>query len=265
MTGVILNDTQRGFLEELLLQGRGVVTYEQLADLIPYEHDVAKRRFVSQLRRAGWLVPIKKGVYQVASDISALGTLTLSRYVVAQVLLPGSYVSFESALQFHGLHDQLMQTVTSVARKQLASVTRAEFVYRFVKTTEQNFFGYEEHTLDGEMAQIASVEKAIIDMIQFHRSDSSTDRVLEILAEHRHDLDQARLMDYLLRANLTTQRIFGLLFDRLGLAYDPRLEESARSRSADSRLSARAQTYNAKWRIYYDPAMFRHNELRHQA
>lgn len=265
MTSVVLNDAQRAFLEELLLRGGGVMTYERLVGLIPYEHDVAKRRFVSQLRRAGWLVPIKKGVYQVASDLSALGKLTLSRYVIAQVLVPGSYVSFEAALQFHGLHDQLMQTTTSVAQKQYAAVTLQGYTYRFVKTGEQYFFGYKEHALDGEKAQIATAEKALIDMIQFHRSDASTDRVLEILVENGHALDQERLVDYLLRANLTTQRVFGLLLDSSGLAYDPRLEESARQSIADSRLSTAAQTYNAKWRLYYDPAMFRHYELQHQA
>jgi predicted transcriptional regulator of viral defense system len=110
MTSQILSDDQQDFLEVVLLQLGGVVTYEQIAGLIPYDHEVAKRRFVSQLRRAGWFVPIKNGLYQVTSDISALGTLSLSRYVIAQYLLPGSYVSFEGALQFHGLHDQLMQT-----------------------------------------------------------------------------------------------------------------------------------------------------------
>lgn len=264
MTSTVLNDTQRAFLEELLLQHGQVVTYEQIVTHIPYEHEVAKRRFVSQLSRAGWLVPIKKGLYQVAADIGSLGTLTLSRYVIAQYLLPGSYVSFEAALQFHGLHDQLMQTTTSVALKQRTKVVLQGFAYRFVKTTKQYFFGFEAHMLDGQLAQIATVEKALIDMIQFHRSDYATDRVLEILVEQWDELDQSRLIDYLLRANLTTQRTFGLLFDQLHLTYDRKLEERARSSTSDSRLTATAQNYSAKWRLYYDPAIFRHYELPHQ-
>lgn len=260
MTNTVLNNTQQKFLEEILLCFGAVVAYDQLAEHIPYDSDAAKRRFVSQLRRAGWLVPIKKGLYQVASDVSALGMLTLSRYVIAQYLLPGSYVSFEAALQFHGLHDQLMQTTTSVALKQHATVTLQGFTYRFVKTSEQYYFGFEQHTLGGQVAQIATVEKSLIDLVQFHRSDYSTDRVLEVLSEHWNDLDPARLTDYLLRANLTTQRIFGLLLDRLQLAYDRKLEKSARSSPADSRLSATANTHSAKWRLYYDPALFRHYE-----
>jgi len=104
MKSAVLNTTQLAFLEELMLRFGKVVTYEQLAPLVPTRDAVAKRQFVSRLAVAGWLVRIKKGVYQVA-DISSLGTLTLSRYALAQILAPGSYVSFEAALQFHGMHD----------------------------------------------------------------------------------------------------------------------------------------------------------------
>lgn len=263
MTGTVLNETQRTFLEDILAEFGSVVSYEQIAPYIPYQEDVAKRRFVSQLSRAGWLVRIKKGLYQVAADIGSLGTLTISRYAIAQHLLPGSYVSFEAALQFHGLHDQLLQTTTSVGLQQRASVTLAGYTYRFVKSTERYFFGFDEHRLDGQPVRIATVEKALIDMVQFHRSSYSADRVLEILSESQDDVDQQRLTGYLLRANLTTQRVFGLLFDHLDLPYDKQLEESARSSSAASRAEPHGQEYNAKWRLYYDPGMFRHTSSHH--
>src|SRR5690349_9589783 len=143
MANTLLNNNQRIFLEEIILQHGTVVTYEQLIEHIPHQDAAAQRRFVSQLTRAGWLVRIKKGLYQVAADIASLGTLTLSNYVVAQLLHPGSYVSFESALQFHGLHDQLIRSTTSVALKQHATVTIDGFMYRFVRTTKQYFYGSE--------------------------------------------------------------------------------------------------------------------------
>lgn len=263
MTSTILNESQRTFLEDILAEFGSVVSYEQVAPYIPHREDVAKRRFVSQLSRAGWLVRIKKGLYQVAADIGSLGTLAISRYAIAQQLLPGSYVSFEAALQFHGLHDQLLQTTTSVGLQQRASVTIEGYTYRFVKTTGQYFFGFEERRLDGQPARIATAEKALVDMVQFHRSSYSADRVLEILSESQDDVDQKRLTDYLLRSNLTTQRVFGLLFDHLDLPYDKKLEDSARSSSAASRAEPHGQEYNAKWRLYYDPGMFRHTSSHH--
>lgn len=100
------------------------------------------------------------------------------------------------------------------------------------------------------------MEKALIDCVQFSRSAYRAVPVLEILSEYGHAVDYARLSDYLLRANLTTQRIFGLLLDRLHLPYDPSLVDSARRSRAGSPLSASAQVYSARRRLYHDLHLF---------
>lgn len=253
MKSTFLNSVQLTFLEELILRFGKVVIYEQIAPLIPTADAVAKRQFVSRLIAAGWLVRIKKGVYQVADDISSLGTLTLSRYAIAQILAPGSYVSFEAALQFYGLHDQLQQTTTSISLTQHPSVTIQGYGYRFVKTREKYYFGFQKQTLDGQEALLASPEKALIDMVQLHRSLHSTDRVVEILSGHRDTINPERLLSYLARSNLTTQRIFGLIFDTVDFPYDEQLVHSAQKGKAVSKLTAESSAYNAKWRLYYMP------------
>ena len=253
MKSAVLNTTQLTFLEELMLRFGKVVTYEQIAPLVATADAVAKRQFMSRLVAAGWLVRIKRGVYQVADDISSLGTLTLSRYAVAQILVPASYVSFEAALQFHGMYDQLLQTTTSISPTQRPLVTLQGYRYRFVKTSEKYNFGFQEHALDGQRALIASPEKAIIDIVQLHRTAHSTDRVAEVLSEYRGNIDQERLHSYLSRSNLTTQRIFGLLFDTVNFPYDQQLVHSAQKGQAASKLNVDSREYNAKWRLYYTP------------
>jgi predicted transcriptional regulator of viral defense system len=250
----ILNRTQLEFLEQIIARYGTVVTYAQIAPYVPTQDELGKRQFVSRLSGAGWLVRIKNGVYQVA-DLTSLGTATLSRYAIAHILSPDSYVSFEAALQFHGLHDQLMQTATSVALKQHQSVVVQEITYQFVKTAPKFFYGYEQHICGGQPAQIAVAEKALIDMIQLHRSYYTTDRVAEILADVTSELDMPRLHNYLWKANLTTQRIFGFLLDRLGIADDPDLVSRARGGQSASRLTSSSTRYDAKWHLYYDPSI----------
>ena len=253
MNTVVLNSTQLSFLEELMLHGGKVVTYEEMAPFVAGDSDVLKRQFISQLAKAGWLVRIKKGVYEVA-DISSLGTLTLSRYVIAQILAPGSYVSFEAALQYHGMYDQLLKTTTSVGLSQRPAVTVQGYHYRFVKTGQKFFWGFEEHTLDDQKAVIALPEKALIDMVQLHRSAYSTDRVAESLSEHQESINMERLLAYLLRCNRTTQRIFGLLLEALGLPYSQNLLHSAQQGQATSKLTTESNEYNARWRLYHPPS-----------
>lgn len=253
-TRAVLNRTQLDFLEQVIVRYGMVVTYDEIAALVPGVDQAAKRQFVSRLSQAGWLVRIKKGVYQVA-DLASLGTVTLSRYAVAQLLAPHSYVSFEAALQFHGLHDQLMQSVTSVALQQRRRAAVAGIDYHFVRTAPKFFFGYEQHVVDGQTAQIATKEKALIDMVQLHRTQHTGDRVAEILADSAHQLDLSQLEAHLRRANLTTQRIFGWLFDTLSIPYDPALAVRASASSASSRFTASSTAYDPKWRLYYDQSI----------
>ncbi|MDQ3249457.1 MAG: hypothetical protein M3Q45_09685 [Chloroflexota bacterium] len=253
MKKTILTQIQLAVLEQLLAEVGPIVKFDQITRFLPQTMPAAQRQFVHRLAQAGWLVRIKKGLYQVA-DLSSLGTLTLSRYTVAQLLVPESYVSFESALHYHGLYDQLMRGTTSVALKQHATVERQEYAYAYVKTARKYFYGWHEHAIDGRMVSIAAPEKALIDIIQFHRTESTTDVVREKLFEYQDALDWPVLHTYLTRATLTTQRIFGFLLDSLKLDSSP-LQDTGRQSLMVSKLTPHSTVYNAKWRLYYEPCL----------
>ncbi len=253
MKQTVLNQAQLTVLEHILAQFGSVVSFDQIAECLPDTTPAARRQFVHRLVKAGWLVRIKKGLYQVA-DLSSLGTLTLSRYAIAQLLVPESYISFESALQYHGLYDQLQRGTSSVTLKQHATVELYGYAYVYVKTTAKSFYGWQEHAIDGQLVKMATPEKALIDMIQLHRTEYSTDVVREKLADYQGDLDWPTLYAYLARANLTTQRIFGWLLDSLHLDSSP-LQIKAHQSPMVSKLTAHSATYNPKWRLYYEPTL----------
>lgn len=247
-----LTQTQQEVLEHALVRHGAIVTTADLADLIPLEDAGQKRRFVKQMADTGWLVRIKRGLYQIA-DLSSLGMLTLSRYTIAQLLVEESYVSCEAALQFHGMYDQLPATVTSVARTQYPTVTLEGIAYQYIKTSDKYYFGWEEVSLDGRTNKIATAEKALIDLVQFHRTRLGVNLVAEKLAVYRDDLNMARLQAFLLRSNLATLRIFGLMLDQLEI--DTRaLWEVSRHSTTASRLTAASELHDGRWRLYYDDA-----------
>ena len=253
MKRVSLALPQQKVLENALVQYGSVVTTADLAKLIPVQGAAQKRRFVKQMADAGWLVRVKRGLYQIA-DLSSLGMLTLSRYTIAQLLVEDSYVSFQAALQFHGMYDQLPGTVASVSLKQYPTVTLEGIEYQFIKTSEKYYFGWEEATMDGRTNKIATAEKALIDLVQFHRTRLTVNLVAEKLAVHRDDLDLERLQAFLLRSNLATLRIFGLMLDNLGIDTADLWEFSRRSTTV-SRLSTASELHDSRWRLYYDDAV----------
>lgn len=246
-----LTDDRRALLQDALLRHGSLVRYDQLRALLPDKPDGEVRRIVSRLTQSGWLVRIQKGLYEIA-DLASLGSLTLSPFVVAQLLLPGSYVTDENALQHHGLHDQLMSSLISAAVTRRKPATVEGITYHFTKIDEAFCFGFDEVRMDGHAARIAHVEKALLDMIQLQRSDYAVDRVGEVLAQPGA-VDMKRLTEYLRGAALPTQRIFGFLLETLDLPVADWLLTRAHSSESVTRLTQQSRTRSARWRLYYDP------------
>lgn len=250
-----LTSDKRALLQDAILAYGNLVRYGELRTLRPNKPDIEMRRTVSQLVASGWLVRIQKGLYEI-SDIASLGTLTLSPYVVAQLLLPDSYVTDENALQYHGLHDQLMSSFFSACLVQKKPAEVHGTTYYYLKTHESFYFGFEEVRMGDHRVRIAHAEKALLDMIQLQRSDYAVDRVGEVLAQ-LGNVDMTRLNEYLRRAALPTQRIFGFLFETLELPVDAWLLEQAHSSESVTRLTRESKTRSARWRLYYDPHLVR--------
>ena len=92
-------------------------------------------------------------------------------------------------MQYHGFYDQLPGTVTSISLKQRPTVTLEGIDYRFIKTGEKYFFGWETAQIDGRTVKISTPEKALIDLVQFHRTRLSVNLVAEKLVVYQNDLD----------------------------------------------------------------------------
>jgi predicted transcriptional regulator of viral defense system len=212
----ILTKTQADILNEVTLRYGDIITFDQIVEVFgeTYSRDYLKQ-VVSRLVKNGWLVRLRKGEYFV-TDLSNLGHTSLSVYFLANYFVRDSFVSFAQALQYHGMHDQLLSTVVSLSLSQHPPVQMAGVTYRYVKTQPRYFFGYEEVRVDGRMVRIATAEKALIDMIQFHRTDGAIALVVEKLSDYRDELDLNRLAAYLARSNRITRKIFGELLRQAG-------------------------------------------------
>jgi len=250
MKQTILSVKQSELLENLIVKHGQIVTSGQILSQAESYWDYKQaKNLVTKLVKNGWLIRIKRGLYAI-SDLSTRGFLTLSTYVVANLLVPDSYVSFESALQQYGMFDQLTDKTISVSLKTYKTVRLNSTEYSFVKTKPEYYFGWQEVNLDNIIVRVATPEKALIDMVNFHKSQYAIDLVIEKLQEHKNDLDMARLNDYLSRFSLTTVKIFGLIFDLIGTNSD-KLYELAKTKHGTHWMLPGDSKFNAKWRLYY--------------
>lgn len=238
-------------LENLIVKHGQIVTTRQIfaaaeTFLNPKQTEYA----ISILRKNGWLMPIKKGLYAI-SDLSTRGFLSVSSFVVAKLLSPDSYVSFESALQYHGMLDQLTDKMISLSLKMHKNVRLGNIEYRFIKTKPSYYFGWKELAIENKFARIATAEKALVDMINFHRSVYAIDLVMEKLREHKKDLDLDLLNTCIGSMSMTTIKIFGFIFDLMLIDSSVLLKLAKQIKGAHF-MTANSKSFNAKWRLYYD-------------
>ncbi|MBU1256734.1 type IV toxin-antitoxin system AbiEi family antitoxin domain-containing protein, partial [Patescibacteria group bacterium] len=122
MKQTILTVKQSKLLEDLIVKHGQIVTSEQIYIEAKGSWDQQQaKKIITKLVSNGWLIRIKRGLYAI-SNFSNRGFLSLSPYTVANLLVKDSYVSFETALAYHGMFDQLIDKVISISQVRYKTV-----------------------------------------------------------------------------------------------------------------------------------------------
>ncbi|KKP38843.1 MAG: hypothetical protein UR28_C0012G0022 [Candidatus Peregrinibacteria bacterium GW2011_GWF2_33_10] len=238
-------------LENLIIKYGQIVTINQISDEAKKNLNQSQIEYlISSLTKKGWLIRVKKGLY-VISDLSNRGFLSLSSYIIANLLVKNSYVSFESALQYHGMFDQLTNKIISISLKEHKDVNLQNTEYNFIKTKTDYYFGFKKIIIDNQNAQIATQEKALCDIINFHRSIYSIDLVIEKLKNYKNNINFIQMQNNIKQLSMTTLKIFGFIFDLLNIDSSELLKQSKTTKTAH-KMTSDSRIFNAKWRLYYD-------------
>jgi len=108
------------------------------------------------------------------------------------------YISYWSALSYHGLTEQVPLTVFIATTKRLPNKEIHDVEYRFVTLTDEKFFGFEPVSVGSQQVNIATVEKAIVDCAD-HPEYCGGIRELAKALSRTENLDADRLTEYLLQ------------------------------------------------------------------
>ena len=90
--------------------GDRILTDHQLKRLVAGT-DQRRHHLVNRAMKAGELVRLRRGLYVLADE---LREHPVHPFAVAQMLVPGSYVSLETALAFHGWIPEAVYTTASI-------------------------------------------------------------------------------------------------------------------------------------------------------
>jgi predicted transcriptional regulator of viral defense system len=249
----ILSKKDLDFLEAIVLRYGKIVSFEQIQEAIGQNVSCgAARKRVAGMSKAGWLIRLKKGHYLVVTDISTLGFTDVSELVIAQSLNPDSYISFECALQYHGMFDQMLARIDAVTTRTTKSYRVLQTTYTFSSIKEDLYFGFTRESVNNQKVNVAEKEKAILDILYFRSSDYAISLVIEKFKEYQDQFDFKKLKDYSVRFSLGMARKIGFLLDQLGVDTTDLFFNQVKKNSY-SKLTKDADQFNAKWRLYYDP------------
>ncbi|HDQ25705.1 MAG TPA: hypothetical protein ENN43_03045 [bacterium] len=252
MKNTILSEKGLKIIEGIVLSAGKVVSSAQIMRIMlkKYSLSGAKKR-MAQLISAGWLVRIKRGLYQVVTDISALKTGDMTLFNLAYELNRESYISLESALQHHGMFDQMLSGVYSVTYKRARKYEINKSHIVFCKIKERLYFGFEEIEYNGRRLNVAAAEKAILDILYYYSDNYHAGLVMEVLKNHKDSIDWKVFSGFAGRFGADIIRQAGFFMETLGQDYEA-LFKKASVLKGYSRMTKGSKEFNAKWRLYYD-------------
>ncbi len=119
---------------------------------------------ISRLEKSGELIRLKKGKYLIAKNIESNPPST---ELIANHLYGPSYVSFETALSYHGLIPERVFVMKSSITKRRKSFKTPFGLFEYISVPDRYFsIGIQQHLiLDKYAYLIASPEKALCDLI----------------------------------------------------------------------------------------------------
>ena len=146
--------------------GDRILDERQLDRLVPGS---AQRRYnlVNRALKAGDLIRVRRGLYVLTDDWRRA---PVHPFALAQGMEPGSYVSLESALAWHGWVPEAAHTVTSILpgrkRKEYRHERYGLFTYRPLAVQAGSFLEQvRREQADGQTFLLAAPLRALIDLV----------------------------------------------------------------------------------------------------
>lgn len=145
------------------------------------------RRQLSRWKQAGKIHQLRRGLYCLAPPFQKVNP---HPFLVANRLIPASYVSLQSALAFYGMIPEHVPVTTSVTTSRPAHWETLLGIFDFRHIQVDFFYGYRLVDLgEKQQAFIASPEKALLDMVYLEPGGDTLDYLAELRLNNLDRLD----------------------------------------------------------------------------
>jgi len=196
-------------------------TIEEARKILGQRKDSPTSQFLERLLRKGWILRIRRGLY-VALPLSSgeEGNPQVHEFHVAMHLVSPAAIAYWTALNHHGMTEQLPRTVF-VATNHFVRYPPKEilwFSYKIVSLRPHRYFGIVQGWLDDGPFDITDREKTIVDGLDLPEYVGGVGEIARALQRFWKELDHKKLFNYAGRmGNVAVVKRLGFLMEALQL------------------------------------------------
>lgn len=177
----------------------GVFSLEEAERFLGQGRENYGRRFLALLVLKGWIERIKPGLYAVIPLSSGTArTPQLHEYLVAMRLVEPAAIAFFSAMNYHGLTEQVPRQVFIATDHRVTRAGRESLglLFRVISLRPGRFFGLRKEWINESPFQVTDLEKTLVDGLALPEYAGGIGTVAQGLAQAWARVDEARLHDY---------------------------------------------------------------------
>jgi len=234
--------------------GRATFTIEDARSVLAYARAGSAQKFLERLQQKGWIKRVRRVRFAVIPLSSGEDrTPQLHEFIVAMELVTPAAIAYWSALNHHGMTEQLPRTVFIATNHPVRRPPRQVLGmnYKIVSLRPAKFFGLAKGWIDEQPFQVTDKEKTIIDGLDLPQYVGGVDEIAKALIGNWSALSEAKLRDYVAKiGNGAVAKRLGFLMETLELGDPEALRKAVSIASGFSPLDPtlpRRGKYNRRW------------------
>jgi predicted transcriptional regulator of viral defense system len=219
-----ITKSQLGKIEAAFLAKAGTHPTFSLAfarQALGHTKDDPTPQFLERLQTKGWIRRIRRGRFAIIPLSSGEDrSPQLHEFVVAMELVSPAVIAYWSALNHHGMTEQLPRTVfvatNHPVRRQPGDVLGV--TYRIVSLKPDKMFGVTKDWINEVPFNVTDREKTIIDGLDLPQYVGGVSEIAKALKGSWKELDEKKLRSYLSKiGNSAVAKRLGFIMETLGL------------------------------------------------
>jgi predicted transcriptional regulator of viral defense system len=246
-----LSKKESFLISSLAREDRPIFTIDDAKRHVPEN----TKEVMHSLAKKKWVLPLKRGLYAIVPmevGVSGADSFVMHSFVIASYLVEPYYIGFWSALNHHGLTEQIPRTTFMATTKAKKPLEILNSEYYFVRLEKKKFFGTEEVEIEKRAVAISTKGKTVADCLDHPEHTGGIDEVARSIYFNKEEIDIEKVFEYGREmGNITILKRLGHILEKTGLleTHQKSFQGFTPSKgfSVLDPLSPRRGTYNSRW------------------